>query len=258
MQSLEESVLTALDGTDRALLPYLPYILQDLWEIGASPDIMLMLIKKHFPNPTALSALDLGCGKGAVSIRLASALGCACHGIDAVGAFIDEARQKARACGVADRCRFEIGDLRTELARLTSYDVILLGAIGPVLGNYFETLTALSACLKPQGAILIDDGYVDDDSDFDHAGLEKKSTILRQIAQAGMRLIDEHLTPTSAIKATDNAMYAHIEQRCRELIEKHPEQRAIFENYLKNQREENDALENRAHCATLVIKRIGE
>jgi hypothetical protein len=35
MKSLEESVKAAMDVTDKELLPYLPYILQDFWEMGS-------------------------------------------------------------------------------------------------------------------------------------------------------------------------------------------------------------------------------
>lgn len=34
-KTIEESVVQAMDGTDAELFPFLPYILQDLWEIGA-------------------------------------------------------------------------------------------------------------------------------------------------------------------------------------------------------------------------------
>lgn len=50
MKSLEESVITAMDGSDIKIFPYLPYILQDLWELGAIPDTMIKLIKKHFTD----------------------------------------------------------------------------------------------------------------------------------------------------------------------------------------------------------------
>lgn len=50
MKSLEESVATSLDCSGNSLLPYLPYILQDFWEIGASPEVIIDLIRKHKKN----------------------------------------------------------------------------------------------------------------------------------------------------------------------------------------------------------------
>ena len=61
--TVEESVVMAMDGTDSNLFPYLPYIVQDLWEIGASPDDVLKLIRKHTTNHSNLKVLDLGCGE---------------------------------------------------------------------------------------------------------------------------------------------------------------------------------------------------
>jgi hypothetical protein len=45
MKTLEESIATSLDCSEEPLLPYLPYILQDFWEIGASPEVIIDLIR---------------------------------------------------------------------------------------------------------------------------------------------------------------------------------------------------------------------
>ena len=66
--TVEESVVMAMDGTSSNLFPFLPYIFQDLWEIGTSPEIVLTLVKKHTTDYSNLKVLDLGCGKGAVLI----------------------------------------------------------------------------------------------------------------------------------------------------------------------------------------------
>ncbi|MBU4494246.1 MAG: class I SAM-dependent methyltransferase, partial [Acidobacteria bacterium] len=62
-KTIEESVVTAMDGADSNLFPYLPYILQDLWEIGSSPEVIIELIRKHTNDYSSLKILDLGCGK---------------------------------------------------------------------------------------------------------------------------------------------------------------------------------------------------
>jgi ubiquinone/menaquinone biosynthesis C-methylase UbiE len=94
MKTITESVVTAMDGTNKELYPYLPYIFQDIWEIGADPDVIIKLIKKHSTNCTNLEVLDLCCGKGAVSIKISKSLGCKCYGIDAVPEFISFAQKK--------------------------------------------------------------------------------------------------------------------------------------------------------------------
>ncbi len=47
MKTVEESVVTAMDGSDKELYPFLPYILQDAWELGADPDTIIGLVRKH-------------------------------------------------------------------------------------------------------------------------------------------------------------------------------------------------------------------
>ncbi|HEY7751782.1 MAG TPA: hypothetical protein VH917_05770, partial [Ignavibacteriaceae bacterium] len=74
--TVEESVVGAMDGTDSSIFPHLPYIFQDVWELGASPETVIDLIKKYFNNYHHLRLLDLGCGKGAVSVKTAKAFHC--------------------------------------------------------------------------------------------------------------------------------------------------------------------------------------
>ena len=89
--------LTA-DTTD--IIPFLPYLLQDLWELGSSGQEMRELLRPNVPVTAGFTAPDLGCGKGAVSVTLAKALGIRCKGIDLIGDFIHEAREKAIEHGV--------------------------------------------------------------------------------------------------------------------------------------------------------------
>jgi len=50
MRSLEESVVTAMDGTNKKLFPFLPYIFQDIWEIGADSNVIISLIRNELDN----------------------------------------------------------------------------------------------------------------------------------------------------------------------------------------------------------------
>ncbi len=254
MKSIEESAVTALDGSDTEIFPFLPYILQDLWEIGSDPLMIIEAIEKHTGQPSTLEILDLGCGKGAVSIRVAEKLYCRCLGIDAIKEFIQEANKKASKYGVANLCTFEQADIRKRIDTLASYDVVVLGSIGPVLGDCYSTLTRLSKVLKQGGIIIFDEGYILPDSDYVHPQIMRKDAILKQIKDAGMNLIDELFGPPDAIRTSDDLIFDKIEHRCKELIQKYPNKRSLFEDYIKKQIEENDVLENRIVCSTMVIK----
>ena len=160
MKTIEESVVTTMDGSDKKLFPYLPYILQDLWEIGTDPEVILKLIANQFNVYNNLNVLDLGCGKGAVSIKVAKKFGCHCYGIDAIREFINYAKEKAAEHKVGHLCKFETGDIREKIKSLSTYDIIILGSIGPVFGDYYTTLTTLSKYLNHKGIFIVDDGYI--------------------------------------------------------------------------------------------------
>jgi cyclopropane fatty-acyl-phospholipid synthase-like methyltransferase len=252
--SLEEIVVTAMDGSDVELFPFLPYILQDVWELASSPKAIIYLVRKHTNDQSTFAVLDLGCGKGAVSINLAGEFKCTCFGIDAVEAFIEEANRRADEFGVRQLCRFEVGDIRLVSASWGQFEVIILGSIGPVFGDYYATLTAISQCLAPNGIIILDDGYIDDNSEFTHPLIEKRSVLLQQIEQCNMEIIDEKVIEADDMKEFDNDIFENLKKRCEELIEKHPEKRTLFENYIRKQEEENEILETKVVCSTMVIK----
>jgi SAM-dependent methyltransferase len=255
MITLEESVVRALDGSDTEIYPYLPSILQDIWELGADPEIIIRLLENHFGRQSAFTVLDPGCGKGAVSIQVAAAFGCRCHGIDAIPGFITEAQKKAIEYKVGHLCQFETGDIREKVKQLTGYDVIILGAIGPVFGNYHQTLNTLSGCLTSRGIIITDDGYIDDNSGFSHPMVLKREEILQQTDAAGFRITAETVIGTREMKESNTAIFGKLEQRCHELIARYPDKEELFTGYIRKQKEENEAMENIITCATMVFSR---
>ncbi len=85
----EQSIANSLE-LDKHLLPYMPFLLQDLWALGSSIDyikdiIGFLNLPRDYPN-----VLDLGCRKGAVSIQIASQFGFRVTGIDVMEAFLEE------------------------------------------------------------------------------------------------------------------------------------------------------------------------
>lgn len=258
-KSLPESIARAMDLSETTLLPFLPYILQDFWEMGSQPETMVRLVDHHRPHQGQLKVLDLGCGKGAVSVKLARQVGCFCHGIDGVQEFIAVAQTKAREFAVDHLCHFEVADARVKAPLLSGFDVVILGAIGPVFGNYFETLSSISSCLKPDGIIVMDDGYLNEAHPVQIPPLLKKGEMLAQVTQAGMQLIDEITSAEEeGLFESYNSDIQHIEKRCLELIDRHPEQTALFQQYLQNQRDEYQKLSTDIIGSTMVFKRINQ
>ncbi len=256
MNSVEECVVIAMDGSDAELFPFLPYILQDIWEIGSDPEAIIKIIGRHFNSYDNLKILDLGCGKGAVSIKVAQQFNCKCYGIDAIPEFVVYAQKKSIEYNVGHLCEFVVGDMREIIKDFKAYDIIILGAIGPVFGNYYSTLATLSKHLNDTGLFIIDDGYIENNSDYTHPLMLKKLDLLNQISSAGMILIEDDIIESKNIKDSDDRVFDNLKIRCMELIEKYPEKKDLFENYLKNQEKENDVLENKVVCTTMVIKRM--
>jgi SAM-dependent methyltransferase len=255
VKSLEQSIVNAMDGTNVDLFPFLPYILQDIWEIGTDPEIIIELIEKHKPVKRNLNILDLGCGKGAVSIMIAKKMGCRCTGIDGMEEFIADAHRKAREHGVDHLCAFEIGDIRHRIRSLPAYEIIILGSIGPVFGNYYDTLSALNKNLLTGGFIIIDDGYIEDESEFVHPAIAPRKDVFGQIEKAGMVLVDELIIGPDTIKDSDDFIFERIKDRCNELLGKYPEKKNLFEEYVRVQEVENDVLENKVICSVMVLGR---
>lgn len=253
MKGLIESVVETLDGFDVGLYPHLPYLLQDLWRMGSDPEAMVSLLKKEgVVRPGRV--LDLGCGKGAVSIRIAEELGCPVKGVDAMPAFIDAARAKATERRVGRLCRFVIGDIRARTWEPEKYDVIVFGALGRIMGDMKETLTFLARSLNERGYVLLDDGFLEDDSPTVYDRCLRRSAFYGQIAEAGFEIAGEELMSKEAIEATDRSFYQMIERRAAELILSHPEQPDLFRGYLESQEVENSILENDLVCGTWLLR----
>ena len=256
-ETLEESVVRAMDGRDIGLFPFLPYIFQDVWELGAFPDTVIELIRRHVAKRSDISFLDLGCGKGAVSVKVAKEFGYKCLGIDAVREFIYEAKRKAEEYGVLDICEFRTGDIREEARNYMDFDVVMLGSIGPVMGDHFTTLAALSGVIKRGGVIIIDDGYIEDGSNFTHHSSQKKADVMRQIKEAGMVVVEEKFIDRDEITKFEKDIFSKLYQRCLELSEQYPDKKDLFLEYVKEQKEEGGFLLNEFTCSTMVLRKIG-
>ena len=180
-------------------------------------------------------------------------MGCFCHGIDAVPEFIEYARRKAAEFQVEHLCTFEVNDIRTRVNDLPGYDIIILGAIGPVFGDYKTTLDKLSGCIKKKGFFIIDDGYVEENNGFEHPRLLTYNSILQQIESAGMKVIENNISEQNEIKELDDCIIEKITQRAYELIEKYPDKKQLFLDYIKCQENENEIMENNIVCSTMII-----
>lgn len=250
-RSLTESVALAMDCPDPELVPYLPYILQDFTEIG-SHAASIERIVGELKGPGPMDILDLGCGKGAVLCRLVQSFEARGLGIDALPEFITAARAQAQRLGLT-RCAFEVGDLRDTSSLPGRYDFILLASVGPVFESYAQGLRSLKSRLKPQGSILLDEGYTEGGTP--HPVTLSRDDLFAQIEAAGLQVVREYRDPEVCEVDEFTQQLAWITRRCEELMARFPEKRDLFAEYIAVQSAEYEALETELVCSTLILQR---
>lgn len=103
-----------------------------------------------------MRALDVGCGIGRWS-RLLASRGACVTGIDLSPTMIAEAERRAKACGLADRCRFVVQD-SASLEVNGSFDLILCVTVLqhiPDVGALRSALRRMAKHLTPGGRLVI-------------------------------------------------------------------------------------------------------
>lgn len=257
---IEEKLAGSLTAETTDLLPYLPYLLQDLWELGSDPQDMTKLISQHIDISSRPKVIDLGCGKGPVSVTVSKALGLRVKGIDLLPEFIETAKIKAKEHGVDDLCEFTVGDINESVKNESGYDITILGAVGDVLGAPKETLEKLKAVTRPGGYIIIDEAYLTGDMDdvkyhnYEYLTLSQWYNLFQQL---DLELIAERSNEESndldEINDYNNKM---IQKRANELMKKYPDKKALFEGYVKSQLAECDDLDDTVAGVTWLLKRV--
>jgi len=120
---------------------------------------MIMLMSKHMHITQKTKVLDLACGKGAASIQIANQFGCKVKGVDLMLEFVQVAKEKVKLHYVESLCDFELNDISLSVMTEKGYDIVIIGAVGDVLGNQAKTLHLLSQTISDSGFVLLDDGY---------------------------------------------------------------------------------------------------
>ena len=257
VRDIDEKLACSLTAETTELLPFLPYLLQDLWELGSSPGDMIALIKKHMAISKDTKVLDLACGKGAVSINIAKEFGINVCGFDLLPEFVEYAAQKAREFNVHTLCHFAVGDVNEVVNTQKDYDCVIFGAAGNILGEPQETLAKLGKTVKPGGFIIIDEAYLPDDANGEGIKYQNyeyfhHSQWLRLFADSGLTLAEEMQNLEDYDFDADNKAIA---ARAQELIAKHPDKKAIFEGYVQSQLNECDDLENSLVAVTWMLRK---
>jgi 2-polyprenyl-3-methyl-5-hydroxy-6-metoxy-1,4-benzoquinol methylase len=250
---LGESVSKTLDG-NKKILPYLPELLQDLWSMGSPPERSIELLEPLCLPAGRTKALDLGCGKGAISINLARHLGYRVTGVDGCEEFLEAARIKAREFGVESLCEFVLGDIRDFVNQARGFDIVILASVGDVLGGPRDTIGRLRECVKPEGLILIDDGFLKGREKYHH--FKPHDETLFELLSFGDGLVREVINSDEEVKEINESYFRDISKRARLLIKRKPSLRRLLEDYLRTQETECELMNRNFRGATWLIRRI--
>ena len=253
-EELERQVASSLEAPPE-LLPFIAELLADVDALGSSPtDVVNSLRTLALPHATTL---DVGCGKGAISVNVARELGWHAHGVDAFQPFIDHAKQTASENGVASLCEFTCDDMRNVVRSGKSYDVVIYAAHGPLL-DAVPCVDLLRQCVRAGGYIVIDDGFlrenVDSVPDEYESYLPHAETIMQMTAH-GDRLIREEVYSAEERNTIDRQTTASIRARAEALAVRHPEADQMFLEYVQNQERECQILLDMHVPATWILQR---
>ena len=234
-----QEVARSIDATP-ALLPLVPELLAGLDALGSEPVQVAEFLRDKLERGNRV--LDLGMGKGAVAVELARELDVRVDGIDAMPAFVEEARAKAEEAGVLERCTFECGDLRSALGREEAYDAVLWVGIGMVFGTFAETVARLRGVVKRGGLIYIDD--------------VERPEAKSELTLFGDELVLEHF-PTAAQTAELNATILELlHDNASRVTERYPDQCEAVENWIRVQSEASKVLEETLRPAVYLVRRV--
>lgn len=254
---IEEKLAASLTANTPDLLPYLPYLLQDIWALGSDPGQMFQLISEHLTVLPDMKLLDLGCGKGAVTVFLCRELGIYGKGIDLIPDFIEVARKKAFEYGVTHLCEFEIQDINEAVILESGFDLVILGAVGDVLGEPAETLKKLKNVIRKGGYILIDDAYLAGQQtdvkyqNYEYLTLPHWQQIFKDL---DIEVIAQSDSVSDSYDAANDYNNRMIRQRANELGLEYPDKRDLFLDYVKSQEAECADLSETVVGVTWLLK----
>ncbi|MDR0912364.1 MAG: class I SAM-dependent methyltransferase [Methanobrevibacter sp.] len=256
-KNVKIKIASSLTANKSEILSYLPYLLQDLWELGSSPEDMIYLIKKNIEIDSNTKILDLACGKGAISINLSKELNIKIRGIDIIPEFIEYAKKKAIINGVENKCSFEIEDINKSVENKKDYDIVIFGAVEDVLGTPNETLNKLKQTIKDDGYILIDEAYIKNKKEikydaYEYFTLNEWKEIFKK---NNLHLIETLKSDINLQKEINEYNTKKIEKRAKELKEKYPDKKDLFDEYIENQKAESEDLEDNLIGVTWLLKK---
>ena len=249
-------VAKGFDATPE-LVPFIPYLLQDLWALGSSPQLIIKILKS-LNLPENSQVLDLACGKGAVACRIAGELGFKVVGIDLFKPFIEIAIKKSNELKVDKLCSFEVQDVKKAVTNFKDFDTVILASAESVLGKIENTIVSLRECVHRNGYIIYDGSYLVRDTKIDspeYSVIKNYDDTIKALTSQEDKIFQEVFVPAEDIKKINDEYTALIRKRAEELIKKFPQEEELLSGYVKKQEEECKIIESELAGCIWCIKK---
>jgi cyclopropane fatty-acyl-phospholipid synthase-like methyltransferase len=240
----------SLDLTSDELEMYIPSVLKGLWELGSMPEYMIELIGRNGPVK-GKTVIDLGCGKGAVLVKLAAHFEIRAMGIDILPEFIKEATKYAGKYGVSGKILFKVEDITETVKTTSEQDIVIYGYDSEILGDLDATLRQLAKCIKDDGRILLEYMYADHQTE----GMQTAGEMIESIERSGFHILDSIDWNGETLKQINRQNTDIIRMNVEGLISRYPHKKEMFSEYLQNQIEECEKSETEYSCTTLLLVR---
>ncbi len=253
---LARQIAEAMECTPE-LLPFLPELLADLEELGASRRVILNLLRP-LALPPGARVLDLGCGKGAVLLALAEELGFTGLGIDAFPPFIEAAQHSAHARGLSDRVEFRCADLSDAAPNCKDFDVAMMLSLGAAIGPPEEIVGLLRPCVRPGSYIVIDDAFLAPGVAQPVPGYERYAghdEAFHRLLAHGDTLVHEHIYSPQRRAEEIRAETEKIRRRADALTRHHPEIAELVRAYAERQEREAELARTAVFDVTWLLQR---
>lgn len=247
--SIRTQFQNSLDLTSDDLENFIPYLLKGLWELGSMPQYTIELFVRNQLGDKA-SVLDLGCGKGAVLVKLAERFNILGMGIDIVPEFIDEANSYAASYSISGKVRFKIQDIREAIQVTHQHDIVIFGYDSEILGDLKNTLRQLKSCIKPAGHIILEFMY----GVRQHEGIITDKEMVTIIEQSHCVILDRIDWDKETLKQVNQQNTFTIAQNIKQLIIQYKDKEKLFHDYLQNQVDQCEDIESNFICTTILLQ----
>jgi len=228
---VKQRLARSLSADNPEILPFIPYLMQDIGVLGGIPADVAALVKKHSLGVPGAKALDLACGKGTVAIHLARYFPLDIRGIDLFEPFIKDAREKAEKMTLEGRVRFEAADLFEIVEREKTYALVILNGATEIFDDLDNLFAAVKKTVEEGGHLIMDDGFAVDDS----VPYYRREDFEKALQNHGFKWLDFKPVDSDIVKAITERNLAFLRKRTDELKKSYPDKAALFERYLDRQ-----------------------